>query len=221
MRVTPLDIPGALVIDPDVFRDPRGVFLETYHQRRYEDAGIAGPFVQDNYSWSVRGTLRGLHFQEPHAQGKLVMVVEGTVYDVVVDVRKGSPSFGAWYGTELSPENRRQLYSSGLCAWILRDKRGRGVSVQVHGFLFAERRAGHPVERPGPRHRLADREADPLDQRSGLSNAGRDGWRIALLSADPDVDPVTTPMLSLWAPVREFPSLTGEDGGGGVRGHRV
>ncbi|ALA60718.1 dTDP-4-dehydrorhamnose 3,5-epimerase [Nitrospira moscoviensis] len=128
MRVTPLDIPGALVIDPDVFRDPRGVFLETYHQRRYEDAGIPGPFVQDNYSWSVRGTLRGLHFQEPHAQGKLVMVVEGAVYDVVVDVRKGSPSFGAWYGTELSAENRRQLYIPPGCA--------HGFCVTSEGAAF-------------------------------------------------------------------------------------
>ncbi len=116
VRVTPLDIPGALLIEPDVFRDLRGEFFETYHQRRYEEAGIPGPFVQDNYSRSVRGTLRGLHFQEPHAQGKLVMVVEGAVYDVVVDIRKGSPSFGQWYGAELSAENRRQLYIPPGCA---------------------------------------------------------------------------------------------------------
>jgi dTDP-4-dehydrorhamnose 3,5-epimerase len=116
VRVTPLAIPGALVIEPDVFRDPRGLFLETYHQRRYVEAGIAGSFVQDNYSWSVGGTLRGLHYQEPHAQGKLVMVVEGAVYDVVVDIRKGSPTFGQWYGVELSAENRLQLYLPPGCA---------------------------------------------------------------------------------------------------------
>lgn len=92
MRVTTTDIPGVLLIEPDVLRDPRGLFLETYHARRYEDAGIPGPFVQDNYSQSMRGTLRGLHYQEPHAQGKIVMVTEGAVYDVVVDIRKGSPS---------------------------------------------------------------------------------------------------------------------------------
>jgi dTDP-4-dehydrorhamnose 3,5-epimerase len=116
VRVTPIVIPGVLVIEPDVHRDPRGLFFETYHQRRYEEAGIPGLFVQDNYSWSVRGTLRGLHYQEPHAQGKLVMVVEGSVYDVVVDIRKGSPSFGRWYGAELSAENRRQLYIPAGCA---------------------------------------------------------------------------------------------------------
>ena len=116
MRVTTTNIIGVLLIEPDVFRDPRGLFLETYHARRYEDAGIPGHFVQDNYSQSLRGTLRGLHYQEPHAQGKLVMVTDGTVYDVVVDIRKGSPSFGRWYGAELSAENRRQVYVPPGCA---------------------------------------------------------------------------------------------------------
>jgi dTDP-4-dehydrorhamnose 3,5-epimerase len=116
MRVTTTDIPGVLLIEPDVFRDPRGLFFETYQARRYADAGIPGPFVQDNYSQSLRGTLRGLHYQEPRAQGKLVMVTEGAVYDVVVDVRKGSPSFGRWYATELSAENRRQVYVPPGCA---------------------------------------------------------------------------------------------------------
>ncbi len=126
MRVTPIDIPGVLIIEPDVFRDARGCFFETHHQRRYADAGIPGPFVQDNYSSSVRGTLRGLHYQQPHAQGKLVMVMEGTVYDVVVDVRTGSPAFGRWYGIELSAENRRQLYVPPGCA---------------HGFCVTSERA--------------------------------------------------------------------------------
>ena len=116
MRVTKTDILGVLLIEPDVFRDPRGLFLETYHARRYAEAGIPGPFVQDNYSQSMRGTLRGLHYQEPHAQGKLVMVTEGAVYDVVVDIRKGSPSFGRWYGVELSAEDRRQVYVPPGCA---------------------------------------------------------------------------------------------------------
>lgn len=116
MQVTTTDIPGVLLIEPDIFRDSRGFFLETYHARRYADAGIPGPFVQDNYSQSTRGTLRGLHYQEPHAQGKLVMVTEGAVYDVVVDIRKGSPSFGRWYGIELSAENRRQVYVPPGCA---------------------------------------------------------------------------------------------------------
>ena len=130
MRVTTTGIPDVLLIEPDIFRDPRGLFLETYHARRYTDAGIPGPFVQDNYSQSLRGTLRGLHYQEPHAQGKLVMVIEGAVYDVVVDIRKRSPSFGRWYGAELSAENRLQVYvRTRLCAWILRDQRPRLVPV--------------------------------------------------------------------------------------------
>ena len=116
MRVTKTDIPGVVLIEPNVFRDPRGLFLETYHASRYTDAGISGPFVQDNCSESLRGTLRGLHYQEPHAQGKLVMVTDGAVYDVVVDIRKGSPSFGRWYGAELSAENRRQVYVPPGCA---------------------------------------------------------------------------------------------------------
>lgn len=130
MRVSPLNISGAFLIEPHVHRDPRGVFLETYHQRRYEEAGIPGPFVQDNYSWSVRGTLRGLHYQEPNAQGKLVMAVEGAVYDVVVDIRKGSPSFGQWYGTELTADNRRQLYVPPGCA------HGFCVTSETAAFLY-------------------------------------------------------------------------------------
>jgi dTDP-4-dehydrorhamnose 3,5-epimerase len=116
VRITKTDIPGVVLIEPNVFRDPRGLFLETYHASRYTDAGIPGPFVQDNCSESLRGTLRGLHYQEPHAQGKLVMVTDGVVYDVVVDIRKGSPSFGRWYGAELSAENRRQVYVPPGCA---------------------------------------------------------------------------------------------------------
>ena len=116
MKVTALDIPGLLLIEPDVFRDPRGLFWETYHIRRYADAGLPERFVQDNFSHSVRGTLRGLHYQEPHAQGKLVMVVEGAVYDVVVDIRKGSPTFGHWQGVDLSSDHYRQLYVPPGCA---------------------------------------------------------------------------------------------------------
>ena len=97
VHVTTTDIPGVLLIEPDVFRDPRGLFLETYHARRYRDEGIPGLLVQDNYSQSLQGTLRGLHYQEPHAQGKIVVVTDGVVYDVVVDIRRGSPGFGRWY----------------------------------------------------------------------------------------------------------------------------
>lgn len=116
MRVTSLDIPGVLLLEPSMFSDHRGCFAETYHDQRYRDAGIAERFVQDNYSRSVNHTLRGLHFQEPNAQGKLVMALEGTVYDVVVDIRKGSPTFGKWYGIELSGKNFQQLYIPPGCA---------------------------------------------------------------------------------------------------------
>jgi len=99
-----------LLIEPRVFGDSRGFFLETFAAPRYADAGIRAPFVQDNWSRSVRGTLRGLHFQEPHAQGKLVQVLRGAVYDVAVDIRRGSPTFGRWVGYELNEENKHQLW---------------------------------------------------------------------------------------------------------------
>ena len=130
MNVIQLEIPGALLIEPKRFGDPRGLFVETFHERRYADAGIVERFVQDNYSRSVRGTLRGLHFQEPHAQGKLVMVVEGSVYDVIVDVRRGSPTFGRWRGLELSSENCRQVYVPPGCA------HGFCVISEQAGFLY-------------------------------------------------------------------------------------
>lgn len=130
VRVTTIEIPGVLVIEPNVYRDPRGFFVETHHVQRYEDAGMTERFVQDNYSRSVRDTLRGLHFQEPHAQGKLVMVVEGAVYDVVVDIRKGSPTFGQWYGAELSAENLRQMYIPPGCA------HGFCVVSEAAAFLY-------------------------------------------------------------------------------------
>lgn len=110
MEVTTTELPGVVLIQPRVFGDARGFFLETYHEARYAAAGIRLPFVQDNWSRSVRGTLRGLHFQEPHAQGKLVQVVSGAVFDVAVDVRRGSPTFGRWVGFELSAENKWQLW---------------------------------------------------------------------------------------------------------------
>jgi dTDP-4-dehydrorhamnose 3,5-epimerase len=116
MNVTSLGIPGALLIELSLYRDHRGLFCETFHEQRYADAGLTDRFVQDNVSRSVRGTLRGLHYQEPHPQGKLVMVMEGAVYDVVVDIRRGSPTFGTWLGFDLSSDNYRQLYVPPGCA---------------------------------------------------------------------------------------------------------
>jgi dTDP-4-dehydrorhamnose 3,5-epimerase len=110
MRVLPTPLDGVLVIEPDVYRDGRGFFLETYHQRRYAEAGIFGPFVQDNHSYSTRGTLRGLHAQVRHPQGKLVRAVEGEMFDVAVDIRRGSPTFARWVSVVLSGDNLRQLF---------------------------------------------------------------------------------------------------------------
>jgi dTDP-4-dehydrorhamnose 3,5-epimerase len=110
MKVTPTDINDVLLIDPDVFEDPRGFFMETYHEKRYKAFGIDAEFVQDNLSFSVKGTLRGLHYQYPNAQAKLVQVLMGEVFDVAVDIRKGSPTFGKWVGAYLSAENKRQLF---------------------------------------------------------------------------------------------------------------
>ena len=110
MRVIPTELPGVLVVEPDVHRDGRGFFLETYHAERYREHGIAGPFVQDNHSRSVAGTLRGLHLQRRRPQGKLIRVIEGEVFDVAVDVRRGSPTFGRWVSVTLSGDNFRQCY---------------------------------------------------------------------------------------------------------------
>jgi dTDP-4-dehydrorhamnose 3,5-epimerase len=110
MKFIDTKLKGVVLVEPDVFDDPRGYFLETYHAGRYADGGIAGPFVQDNFSHSVRGALRGLHYQVRHAQGKLVMALQGRIFDVAVDIRKGSPTFTQWVGVELSGENKRQLY---------------------------------------------------------------------------------------------------------------
>lgn len=110
MRVVPTGIPEVLVIEPDVHVDGRGFFIETYQAERYREHGIEGPFVQDNHSRSVAGTLRGLHLQLRRPQGKLIRVIEGEIFDVAVDVRRGSPTFGRWVGVTLTAENFRQCY---------------------------------------------------------------------------------------------------------------
>lgn len=110
MRVAGAEIPDVRVIDPRVFGDARGFFLETWSSDRYAQAGIPAMFVQDNLSRSARGVLRGLHLQHPNGQGKLVYVIEGDVFDVAVDVRVGSPHFGRWVGFGLSGQNKRQVY---------------------------------------------------------------------------------------------------------------
>lgn len=110
MKVIETEIPGALVIEPRVFGDARGFFLETWQRERYAAAGIDADLVQDNMSYSCRGVLRGLHIQHPFAQGKLVQVAQGEVFDVAVDLRRSSPWFGRWVGVMLSAENKRQFW---------------------------------------------------------------------------------------------------------------
>jgi dTDP-4-dehydrorhamnose 3,5-epimerase len=110
MIIEPTPLSGMLLIKPDVFGDSRGYFLESWNRRRYAEAGLDVDFVQDNQSLSRQGILRGLHFQNPNPQGKLVQVLLGEVFDVAVDIRLGSPTFGQWYGTVLSATNHHQLY---------------------------------------------------------------------------------------------------------------
>ena len=126
MKFIQTNIPGVVLIEPVVHGDARGFFLESYHAEHYRASGIGGPFVQDNHSLSERGILRGLHAQFPHAQGKLVRVIEGEIYDVAVDARRGSPTWGQHFAAELSAENHLQLYiPPGF----------------IHGFCVASERA--------------------------------------------------------------------------------
>jgi dTDP-4-dehydrorhamnose 3,5-epimerase len=110
VRFTPTELPDVIVIEPDVHRDVRGFFLETYHSEKYRNGGIRQPFVQDNHSESAVGTLRGLHLQIDRPQGKLIRVIEGEIFDVAVDVRRGSPTFGRWVSVTLSAGNFKQCY---------------------------------------------------------------------------------------------------------------
>ena len=110
MKLIDTELEGVVILEPDVFGDHRGYFMESYNRKRYETVGIMNEFVQDNVSLSNQGTLRGLHYQLNRPQAKLVQVLKGEVYDVAVDVRVGSPSFGRWVGVTLSETNKRQLF---------------------------------------------------------------------------------------------------------------
>jgi dTDP-4-dehydrorhamnose 3,5-epimerase len=110
MKIIQTSIPEVIIFIPPVFTDSRGHFLETYQQQKYAEAGILKPFVQDNQSYSTKNVLRGLHFQLRHPQAKLVRVTQGSVFDVAIDIRKNSPTFGKWHGEILSAENKKQLY---------------------------------------------------------------------------------------------------------------
>jgi dTDP-4-dehydrorhamnose 3,5-epimerase len=110
-QVTPTSIDGVLILEPKAFGDARGFFFESFNARDFEQAtGVQRTFVQDNHSKSAKGVLRGMHYQVQNPQGKLVRVTQGTVFDVAVDIRKGSPTFGKWFGLELSAENKKQVW---------------------------------------------------------------------------------------------------------------
>lgn len=126
MNVTELSLPGVLLVEPKVHGDARGFFVELFHSARYEAHGMTEPFLQDNLSLSRRGVLRGLHFQNPSPQGKLVSVLSGEVFDVAVDVRSGSPTFGKWTSAILNDQNKHQLWVPGGFA---------------HGFLVLSEQA--------------------------------------------------------------------------------
>jgi dTDP-4-dehydrorhamnose 3,5-epimerase len=110
MKVTHLKLDGAMVFEPKIFGDERGFFMETWNYERYKEAGLDVKFVQSNLSKSGKGVLRGLHFQNPHPQGKLVQILTGEVFDVAVDIRQGSPTFGQWHGETLTGDNHKQFY---------------------------------------------------------------------------------------------------------------
>lgn len=130
MKIQPAGLPGAFLIEPTVHEDERGFFMETFRQNVFTEAGIAAEFVQDNHSLSRQGTLRGLHYQILHPQGKLVRVVRGEVFDVAVDLRRSSPTFGRWVGMVLSQTNHLQLYVPPGCA------HGFCVLSDVAEFLY-------------------------------------------------------------------------------------
>jgi dTDP-4-dehydrorhamnose 3,5-epimerase len=143
MNVVPTDLEGVLLIEPDVFTDPRGFFMETYQLRRYRQRGIASSFVQDNLSFSAKGALRGLHYQIRHQQAKLVQVVSGEIFDVAVDIRRGSPAFGRWTGVRLSDRNRLQVlipegFAHGFCVC----SQTAHVWYKCSDFYYAEDEGG-------------------------------------------------------------------------------
>lgn len=143
IKVTKAPIEGLYVIEPSVHGDARGYFMETYNQKDMHEAGLDMVFVQDNQSMSTKGVLRGLHFQKQYPQGKLVRVIKGSVYDVAVDLREGSPTYGQYYGVELTEENKKQFYiSEGFAHGFL-------VLSDVAEFCYKVTNFWHPGDESG------------------------------------------------------------------------
>lgn len=172
MKVVSTALDGVLIIEPQVFPDVRGFFFESYHAERCAQAGLPERFVQDNHSCSVLGTIRGLHYQLRRPQGKLVRVIRGLVFDVAVDIRRGSPSFGQWVGVELSADNKRQLFipagfAHGFC--VLADVSeveykctDYYVPEDQHGVLWNDPAIGIPWPVDTPILSEKDRAYPPL-----------------------------------------------------------
>lgn len=180
MKVIETKLPGVLLIEPKVIGDSRGFLAETWVRKRYEAAGVPGTFVQDNVSFSRRGVLRGLHYQHPQPQGKLVQVLQGEVFDVALDIRVGSPTFGQWVAATLSGENHQQIYipegfAHGFCvtsetalfaykctdyynpateAGVQWDDPDLAIPWPVEGPAISEKDRAHPPLREVPEHRL-------------------------------------------------------------------
>ncbi|MBO5454723.1 MAG: dTDP-4-dehydrorhamnose 3,5-epimerase [Clostridia bacterium] len=140
---TETDIDGVIIVQPHIFEDNRGYFYETYNKQNFEMGGITDVFVQDNESVSSKGVLRGLHYQEKHPQSKLVRVTEGKVFDVAVDIRFGSPTFGKWVGVVLSDENKKQLYiPKGLAHGFLVLSEKAKFNYKCGDFYYADDQRG-------------------------------------------------------------------------------
>jgi dTDP-4-dehydrorhamnose 3,5-epimerase len=143
LNITPMTLEGVLLIEPQLFPDPRGFFVESYNKRDFSTAGIKEEFVQDNHSKSQKGVLRGLHYQNPHAQGKLIRVLKGSIYDVVVDIRIGSPTFGKHIGVTLSEQSPRMLYvPTGFAHGFLVLENNTEVMYKVTDWYYPEGDAG-------------------------------------------------------------------------------
>ena len=180
MNIIETKLPGVLVLEPDVYPDDRGYFLEAWNSKRYDEAGILGPFVQDNISFSKQGILRGLHFQYPQSQGKLIQVLSGEVMDVIVDIRVGSPTYSQWIGEVLSESNHRQIYvpqgfAHGYCVTSETCTDFYNPATE-HGIIWNDPDIGieWPIEQPAlsPKDetypRLKDLEPENLPQFEGI-----------------------------------------------------
>lgn len=158
MNIIETGLPGLVIIEPRVFEDDRGYFFESYQLERYLEAGMEKAFIQDNESRSIKGVVRGLHYQlGEHSQGKLVRVIQGAVYDVAVDLRKGSPTFGKWFGLEIDENNKKQLFVP------------RGFA---HGFSVLSETAIFTYKCDNVYNRDAERSINPFDPALGID------WRV-------------------------------------------